>query len=856
MKNTQKLTLILSLILILTECKPKKEILTTPESYLTSEDTIPYRASVRKINSLVHTELELTPNFENREVEGKAYITLKPHYYPTDSLMLNAKYMKIKSVKLASNNTDLKYKYDSLFLNIKLDKTYTRNETYKLLIEYTAQPEKVKRKKSAAITDNKGVYFINPDNDIPNYPVQIWTQCETEEASCWFPTIDAPNQKTTETISLTVPNEYRTISNGKLISSTPVGEKLRTDKWEQKLPHAPYLFAFVIGKFAEIKDKWNDKEVNYYVEPEYEKYAKMVFGNTPKMIEFYSQALNLKYPWDKYHQVVVRDFVSGAMENTGCVIHYDKLQHNEREHLDNTQEDIIAHELFHHWFGDYVTCESWSNLPLNESFATYGEYLWNEYQYGRDEADVKLNNFHVNYFNEANYKEEKLIRYHYVEQNDMFDRHSYQKGGAILHMLRKYVGDEAFFASLNLYLTKNAYKTVEIHDLRLAFEEITGEDLNWFFNQWFLGKGHPSLTVKHNAYDAINKKASITVLQNPLQKLFKLPIDIDVVTDAGIKRHRIMVEKDSQIFEFKTDKPQYVLFDAENQLLAYVDEEKPASQWNKQMQNAKLKFHQSNALIYANLKEQDQKVKIENCKKLINNSFWYCRKTALEELNKIEFIDSDVADIKPDFVKMALNDRVRSVRSETVPILEKLKDEDLIIKMLKDSSYNVISSALNALVRIKPTEAYGFADDNRDEQNNTLQQVVYTALGQTSTKNELDFFIQKIKKGSKTTGYNAAEGLALFVTLNQIEKTKESLNELDALVSDKSNSNYVIENGFYSLETIKNIYSFQLIYIEYYIKESKENKAQLAIRKKEINDYLNLVNNILKKHNRKGEENE
>lgn len=503
-----------------------------------------------------------------------------------------------------------------------------------------------------------------------------------------------------------------------------------------------------------------------------------------------------------------------------------------------------------------MTCESWSNLPLNESFATYGEYLWNEHQYGRDEADVKLNNFHVNYFNEAIYKEEKLIRYHYVEQNDMFDRHSYQKGGAILHMLRKYVGDEAFFASLNLYLTKNAYKTVEIHDLRLAFEEITGEDLNWFFNQWFLGKGHPSLTVKHNAYDAINKKVSITVLQTQEQKLFKLPIDIDVVTDAGIKRHRILVEKDSQIFEFKTDKPQYVLFDAENQLLAYVEEEKPASQWNKQMQNAKLKFHQSNALIYANLKEQDQKVKIENCKKLINNSFWYCRKIALEELNKIEFIDSDISSFKSEIEKMALNDRVRSVRSETVPILEKLKEEDLIISMLKDSSYNVISSALNALIRIKPTEAYGFADDNRDEQNNTLQQVVFTALGQTSTKSELDFFIRKIKKGNKSTGYNAAEGLALFVTLNQIDKTKETLNELDVLVSNKNEANYVLENGFYCLETIRNIYNFQLMYIDYYITENKENKAQLTARKKEINDYLTLVNNILKKHNRKGEENE
>jgi aminopeptidase N len=213
------------------------------------------------------------------------------------------------------------------------------------------------------------------------------------------------------------------------------------------------------------------------------------------MMEFFSQKLGFDYPWSKYAQVVVRDYVSGAMENTSATLHGEFVQRTSRQRIDETYEDIISHELIHQWFGDLVTTESWSNIPLNESFATYGEYLWNEYKYGQLYADNKLYENYQNYMQEAENKNVDLVRFYYDQREDMFDRHSYDKGGFLLHYLRNIVGDAAFFKSIELYLKTNQFKAVEIHQLRLAFEEVTGKDMNWFFNQWFLNAGHPKLKL-------------------------------------------------------------------------------------------------------------------------------------------------------------------------------------------------------------------------------------------------------------------------------------------------------------------------------------------------------------------------
>ena len=453
------------------------------------EDPMIYQETERMINDLIHTKLEVSFDWDKARLNGKATLDLKPYFYGVDSLYLDAKGFDLHKVVLVQGGKEipLSHTYDGEIIAIKLNKTYTRNERYRVKIDYTAKPNERKSKGSDAITSDKGLYFIKPDEKRPDIMPQIWTQGETEASSCWFPTIDAPTEKMTQELYITVKDKYKTLSNGTLVYGVENGNGTRTDYWKQDLPHSPYLVMMAIGEFEVVKDSWRDSvEVHYYVEKPFKPYAKAIFGSTPEMMEFFSKLLGVDYVWDKYHQIVVRDYVSGAMENTSAVIHGDFLYQTTRELLDKDNESIIAHELFHHWFGDLVTCESWSNLPLNESFANYSQYLWDEYKYGKDEADHNGFEEMQGYLGEARGKQVNLIRYFYEDKEDMFDAHSYNKGGRILHMLRNFLGDDAFFASLNKYLEDNKFKTAEVHNLRLAFEEVTGYDLNWFFNQWFL----------------------------------------------------------------------------------------------------------------------------------------------------------------------------------------------------------------------------------------------------------------------------------------------------------------------------------------------------------------------------------
>jgi aminopeptidase N len=422
-----------------------------------------YRASYTRSIDIIHTKLEVSFNWEKQYLFGKATITLKPYFYPIKEITLDAKGFDIKEVAMVNAHSmqtekkELPFTYDKTKLTISLDKEYTRNDTLKIFIDYVAMPNERETKSGNAITSDKGLYFINPLGKEKNKPTQIWTQGEPESNSCWFPTVDKPNERMTQEIFITLDSAHKnfvTLSNGLLISSKKNSDSSRTDYWKQSLPAAPYLTMMAIGDFTIVKDKWRNIDVNYYVEHDYAKYAKNIFGNTPEMLEFFSNKLGTPYPWEKFSQIVVRDYVSGAMENTTAVLHGEFMNQTDRELLDHNNEDVISHELFHHWFGDYVTCESWANLTLNEGFATYGEYLWKEYKYGRDEADAHAYNSMQRYLSSTKKNPKHLIRYYYNDPDDVFDAHSYNKGGAVLHMLRNYVGDDAFFTALKLYLQR------------------------------------------------------------------------------------------------------------------------------------------------------------------------------------------------------------------------------------------------------------------------------------------------------------------------------------------------------------------------------------------------------------------
>ncbi|MGV3586843.1 MAG: M1 family metallopeptidase [Adhaeribacter sp.] len=662
-----------------------------------------YNPSARQLHDLIHTSLAIRFDWQKQYAYGQATLTLKPYFYPQQTLVLDAKGMEIQAVQLITggNPKNLKYTYNKTQLIITLDKTYTRAETYKILIKYTAKPNELEVKGSAAITSDKGLYFINPLGTDPHRPRQIWTQGETEANSVWMPTIDKPNQRMTQEFFITVDSKYTTLSNGLLVSSKNNTDGTRTDHWKLNKPHAPYLAMLAVGEFAVVPDKWQGKEINYYVEPQYRNTAKAIFGNTPAMLDFFSKKLGVDFPWEKYAQIVVRDYVSGAMENTTASVFMEDLQVNRRGLLDANWDYIIAHELFHQWFGDMVTLESWANLPLNESFANYSEYLWEEHKNGKMAADVAGLKELDQYLAESETKQEPLIRYHYQDKEDMFDSHSYAKGGRVLHMLRNYVGDDAFFTALKNYLTTHQFTSVEVAELRMAFEDVTGEDLNWFFDQWFLAPGHPQLSVQHTYQ---NGKLTIGVQQlqdSAYTPIYRLPLNISIWNKNKRTDYPIVINKAYQTFTFDVSAaPELVLFDGDQQLLGQVAHPKTDAELMYQFSNVKQYVPKREALQGLKTKVNDPKV-LALFKAALQDEFWQIRSDALLALEKYAGADESLV---KQVQQLALKDTKSTVRADALTMLatlEKADNVNIYNQALTDSSYAVVAAAIDGLVAAK-----------------------------------------------------------------------------------------------------------------------------------------------------------
>ncbi|MEQ6124016.1 M1 family metallopeptidase [Pseudotenacibaculum sp. MALMAid0570] len=650
-----------------------------------------YRGERERINNLVHTKLKVDFDFKNRQLNGEEWVTLTPHFYPTSKVTLDAKAMLIHSIELGGRKLD--YHYDDYQIIIDLPREYKKGEEYTLYIKYTARPEKVKQKGSSAITSAKGLYFINPLGLEEDKPIQVWTQGETEASSCWFPTIDAPNQKTSQELYITVPDKFVTLSNGELVNQEKTGSN-RTDYWKLDQKHAPYLFFMGVGEYEIIKDTYKNIPVNYYVEKKYAPYAKDIFGHTPEMIGFFAEKLGVEYPWNKYSQIVARDYVSGAMENTTAVIHGEQANQMKGQLIDeNKQENTIAHEVFHHWFGNLVTTESWSNLTLNESFANYSEYLWREYKYGKDDADAHLFEDVKAYKDGQNFDKD-LVRFYYADKEDMFDAVSYNKGGAILHMLRRYLGDEAFFTGLKKYLNDYKYKAAEAHQLRLTLEEVSGKDLNWFFNQWYFGSGHPKIQVSYD-YNTLEKTVTVNFIQSQ-QNEFKFPIAIDIFENGSRTRYNVFVDgRDASYkFSFSSKSPDLIQVNADGVLLADFIENKVLSDYIFQLKNAVSYEHRREALLEV-VKKQDDKKAFNAVVSALDDSFYKIRILALENIDLInKWSKKNVID---KIQRIASNDKKTLVRAAAIETLGKLTDPELrpvFEKALQSESYNVLGKAL------------------------------------------------------------------------------------------------------------------------------------------------------------------
>ncbi|MEY4875188.1 MAG: hypothetical protein RL708_337 [Bacteroidota bacterium] len=716
-----------------------------------------YRASSQKINDLIDTKLSVDFDWRQCRLNGKATLKLKPHYYSTDSLTLDAKGFNLNRVALINlkNDTiDVFYLYDSAQIKLKLPKLFLANEEYKIFIDYVAKPNERRPKKGKAIADDKGLYFINADGKDKTKPRQVWTQGEVQASSCWFPTIDQPNQKTTAEIRIKHSMDMVSLSNGEKKFTEINNDSTETDIWIMNKPHSPYLFMMAVGNFAISDEHWRDSiDVKYYVDPTYQEYADEIFGKTLQMMECFSKALKYNFPWNKYSQVVVHDYVSGAMENTSATLHGEFLQRNSRELLDKTNEDVIAHELFHQWFGDLVTCESWSNISLNEGFATYGEYIWKDYAYGKNEADAELDDDVQAYLTETRRKTEPIVRYTYNEADDLFDRHTYQKGARVLHMLRKMVGDSAFFESLHQYLTKYQYSNAEFAQLRLVFEDVTGMDLSWFFNQWYFSAGHPKLNIKYNYNNQLKQQiVSIEQTQDePSLAVFRFPIKIDLYSKGAVRTYKFWVDKRRQEFKMYGDeKPDLVNVEADKILLCEKNDNKTLPEFLFQFYNAPLYKDKMEALEYAApLQQSNFSVRdlfINAMKSPIKN----IRKYAAENI----YVNDSIGTFRaaPSLINLITEDNEAMIRAAAVKKLGSSKMPasytSIFMNATMDSSYTVCAEALKALSYTASGSMYVACKKFEEETNSTVQNAIAKVYGDKGTPEHQTFFTQILKTKS------------------------------------------------------------------------------------------------------------
>jgi aminopeptidase N len=353
---------------------------------------------------------------------------------------------------------------------------------------------------------NRGMYFSGPDTDFPNKPWQVWSQGQDEDNRYWFPTFDYPNQKATSEVIATVPKGYTAVSNGALLEKKEVPEGTRFH-YKLGTPHVTYLITLAVGEFVEWADAGpHGLPVQYFVAPGLEENGKRAFGNTPKMIEAYERRVGVPYAYEKYSQVAVQDFIFGGMENTSATTQTDLVLHDARAHLDFSGDPLVSHELAHQWFGDLLTCRDWSHAWLNEGFATFMEGVWIEENPGRDGGIDEARYYRFADLRE--YLEEDASRYrrpivcsHYLEPIDLFDCHLYQKGGLVLNLLRHTLGEELFWKSIQLYVTRHRGSSVETLDLIRAVEETTGRNMRRFFDEWVFGAGHPDLEVSYEWHE-------------------------------------------------------------------------------------------------------------------------------------------------------------------------------------------------------------------------------------------------------------------------------------------------------------------------------------------------------------------
>jgi aminopeptidase N len=677
-------------------------ILAAVAGWLTAADaqergpfTEPPRSVRTREVDVIHSRLELAFDWDHQRMTGVAVHTVVP-FRPTKEIVLDAVSLDVKTASLSERHGSpggptLAWESKDNQLTLRLDREYAVGEELSVRIEYVVEGP------------DRGVHFVVPDADEPDQPRIVWTQCQPDDARCWFPCFDSPNERCTSEILATVPEAYFVLSNGVEVSRKSNGDGTAVSHWKMDQTHSPYLFSVVAGEFAAYEQSWDGIPIVSYVPPSRMADAERSFGKTARMVEYFSRRIGVRYPWPKYSQICCDEY-GGGMEHTSATTLTLGTLHDARAHLDVSSDGLVAHELAHQWFGDLLTCKDWGEVWLNESFATFFATVWAEHDLGPEEAAWGRRGQAESYFAEdAGRYRRPIVTYRYKDSANMFDSHSYPKGARVLHMLRNVMGEDAFWKMIQHYTARHTYDVVETADLRNAVEETSGLGLNWFFDEWLDHGGHPEYSVD-SSWNESEKSLTLVVRQtqkvDDLTPLFKMPVDVEFVGANGSTVRRITVARAEETFQFPLEeRPRRVLFDPEDWILKKLTINKPREEWLDQLANDSHVMMRVQAVEALKGEVGNSTVTEALVRSARGDAFWAVRQEATKAL----------AGRPGDLVLPVLLELVRSDPKSDVrrAAAQQLGDQkgDEVVRVLReairtDESYYVASDALRSLAKV------------------------------------------------------------------------------------------------------------------------------------------------------------
>jgi aminopeptidase N len=641
-----------------------------------------------------HTErikIELKVDPENKSLEGTCSLTITPLRKGLATVHLDAMELRVSKVQL--DGSDAQFDYDGERIAVRCGEPLSA-EHHTLVVKYSASPR-------------RGVYFVHPDEKYPDKPVQAWTQCEAEGARYWFPCYDHPNDKSTTEMIITAPEGFQTVSNGKLVSQTS-SDGWTTSHWSEAAPHSAYLNSFVVAKLVQVDDRAGAVPLEYYVPPEKQKDTMRYFGQTPGMVRIFEEITGFPFPYERYAQVAVHDFIYGGMENISATTLADTRFPDERSEEDyaarysrpdSDHVGLVAHELAHTWFGDLATLRHWPHAWLNEGFATYMEAVYRERRFGREDFLVNMAYKAEHHFEEDEKKYRRpIVEDDYLYADDLFDTCTYEKASWMIHQLRGLMGDELFFAGMREYLRRFAFKNAETSDLRKAMEDVSGLSLERYFEQSFYRGGYPEFEVEY-AWEEASKTASMLVKQaqetDEVTPVFDLPIDLVFYTARGRLVKRVKLSEQSERFQFELDsEPTIVELDPEGWLLKKLKFKKSYALLGNQLSHSvDLLSRESAAADLASFKSPET---VELLKAAASKEqHWAVRAEAIRSIGKIG--GKEALDAVLTFARA----KPRRVRRAAIAALSEFKSEDRLDEALKgallgdESPFNQCEAALS-----------------------------------------------------------------------------------------------------------------------------------------------------------------